>query len=148
MKWGVVGVEHRKAPRISGLDSTTSAWYPHFDKSCGTNQKQTPHFREICLFMVFARSIDMDLELLQYEKQMRALGNYRRLVIIQRLKQTERMCVLTVADELGVSFQTASKHLGRLFQVGILVRKQVRNEMHYKLSPEIPASTRSVIDCL
>ena len=98
--------------------------------------------------MVFARSIDMDLELLQYEKQMRALGNYRRLVIIQRLKQTERMCVLTVADELGVSFQTASKHLGRLFQVGILVRKQVRNEMHYKLSPEIPASTRSVIDCL
>lgn len=87
----------------------------------------------------FARTVPMDSYFIAYEKELRALANRRRLKILFYLKRHKTAYVLEIADELEVSLKTASKHLRRLFDVGLLTRNQVGGEMHYRLvDPQSP----------
>jgi len=90
----------------------------------------------------------MDLILIKYEKELKALANHRRLKIVSLLKQRPGVCVLDIADELGVSFKTASKHLGRLFMIGILTRQQVGGEMHYRITTTEPEYFKRLLELL
>jgi DNA-binding transcriptional ArsR family regulator len=90
----------------------------------------------------------MEKLFLQYEKELRALANYRRLKILFFLKRRKSACVLEIAEELKISFKTASKHLRRLFDVGLLARNQIGGEMHYKCSDSYDKHLESLIEML
>ena len=85
---------------------------------------------------------------IQCEKEMRALGNRRRLKILFSLKRRQSYCVLDIAEELGVSFKTASKHLQRLFASGLVTRKQIGGEMHYRMAEIYPDHLKRLIEFL
>lgn len=96
----------------------------------------------------FARTVLMDAFFLQYEKELRALANRRRLCILFYLKRRESACVLDIAENLEVSFKTASKHLGRLFAAGLLIRNQRGGEMHYRIVEPYPSYLRPLLERL
>ena len=90
----------------------------------------------------------MKIDLLQHEREMRALGNTRRLNILRYLKIHKEACILDLADELQTTFQTASKHVLRLFDVGILVRTQTGKEMRYRLAKHLSKPVQSLVGLL
>jgi len=84
----------------------------------------------------------------QFEKELKALANKRRLTLVAYLKNTEPMCVIDLAEAINLPFRTTSKHLSILFRVGILTQQQVGKEMQYSIDPNISKLSKSVIGFL
>lgn len=100
---------------------------------------------------VFARSVQwimLEESFIQYEKEMRALANRRRLKIIFMLRREKHLCVIGIAEKLGVSFRTASKHARILFNVGFLTRSQVNNEMQYSIASKLSNRLEDIVKYL
>ena len=135
------------------FSTTDSLTKPLFHASI-KSQLNTPPHKELGSFCLsplepFALTADMkNTDYTQFEKEFRALGNQRRLIILSILKQQRNICVIDISNKLDISFQTASKHLLRLFRAGILTRKQVGGEMHYKISPNLPKRIQEAINTL
>src|ERR1041385_3071322 len=85
--------------------------------------------------------LDDDVEL-----ALRALASDRRLLILEWLKQpkahfrpqiggdliTDGLCVVLIAEKLGVSQPTVSEHLRILSQAGLLTSKRIKQWTFYK----------------
>jgi ArsR family transcriptional regulator len=80
------------------------------------------------------------------EKTFKALGNERRLQILEWLKQPKRhfppqtdgdlvrdgVCGVLIAEKLGVSQPTVSEHLKVLTQAGLLRAKRIKQWTFYR----------------
>jgi DNA-binding transcriptional ArsR family regulator len=84
----------------------------------------------------------------ELEKQLKALANRRRLMILKVLKKYHKTPVGEIAKEIKLSFKATSKHLGLLYSAGILEKEQVNLTVFYRLADSLPAGIRQVIDVL
>lgn len=74
-------------------------------------------------------------DLKETEKVLKALANKRRLMIVRHLKRVGEAKVGDIAEEIKLSFNATSKHLGVLYAADIVEKEQRSLEMHYSLSP-------------
>ncbi|MDO8594129.1 MAG: metalloregulator ArsR/SmtB family transcription factor [bacterium] len=72
----------------------------------------------------------------ELERTLRALGNRRRLSIVQFLKRNKEATVTELSEAINLSFRSTSRHLSILFGVGILEKRQQSTEVYYFLSPK------------
>ncbi|HEY4501695.1 MAG TPA: metalloregulator ArsR/SmtB family transcription factor [Candidatus Paceibacterota bacterium] len=67
------------------------------------------------------------------ERVLKAVANARRLAIIVYLSKNPGAKVGTIAEVIGLSFKSTSRHLSVLLSANIVERKQIGLEMHYHL---------------
>jgi len=79
------------------------------------------------------------------ETVLKALADPTRLRILALLGSNE-VCVCHIHDTLGVSQPTASRHLAYLRRAGLVDARREGVWMHYKFSPSLDPSVRSVVD--
>ncbi|TAL20709.1 ArsR family transcriptional regulator [Patescibacteria group bacterium] len=70
------------------------------------------------------------------EKVYRALGNRRRLRIIQLLIQNKEMSVIELAEALRLSYRATSKHANLLAATAILDKEQRGSYAYYRIADE------------
>ncbi len=68
------------------------------------------------------------------ERVVRGFSNHRRIQIIELLAKDPNLSVAEVSEELGVDFRTISEHLRRLHNAGLVLKKNVGNEVEHILS--------------
>jgi DNA-binding transcriptional ArsR family regulator len=68
------------------------------------------------------------------EKIVRGFSNHRRIQIMGLLSREPDLSVVEVADELKVDFRTISEHLRRLHNSGLVLKRNMGNEVEHKLS--------------
>ena len=73
-------------------------------------------------------------ELRRLEKILKALANKRRLVILRFLKKNKNASVGEIAEEIGISFKSTSKHLTVLSAVDVVEKEQKSLTMFYYIS--------------
>jgi len=84
----------------------------------------------------------------EIEKQMKALANRRRLAIVLHLKQRGEATVGTIASAIKLSFRATSRHLGILYTVGILEKKQRSLNVSYSLSKDLHKVSQAILKAL
>ncbi|HEY4519946.1 MAG TPA: metalloregulator ArsR/SmtB family transcription factor [Candidatus Paceibacterota bacterium] len=67
------------------------------------------------------------------ERILRALGNNRRLLIVQLLHKEGSLPVGTVAEKIQLSFTSTSKHLRILAHANVVESKQTSTTVQYSL---------------
>jgi len=82
------------------------------------------------------------------ERILRALGNRRRLAILQFLKKNKEATVTELAEAIHLSFRSTSRHLLILSASNILERQQRSTEVYYWISPKRQATSEHVISLL
>ena len=70
----------------------------------------------------------------ELEKNLKALANKRRILIIKFIKKSGRASVGEVAEAIKLSFKATSKHLMILANADILEKEQVSLTMFYFIS--------------
>lgn len=70
-------------------------------------------------------------------KILKALANPRRFAILVSLKKSRVLNVSSIADKIGLSFRSTSKHLLKLEDAGLVERKHQGREVFYVLTPKI-----------
>lgn len=65
------------------------------------------------------------------ERILKALANKRRLAILRFLMKRREAMVGEIAEAIGLSFRSTSRHLAILFAADILEKEQRRLEMWY-----------------
>jgi DNA-binding transcriptional ArsR family regulator len=68
------------------------------------------------------------------ERIVRGFSNHRRIQIMELLSRAPDLSVAEVADELSVDFRTISEHLRRLALAGLVLKRNVGNEVEHILS--------------
>ncbi|OGZ98485.1 MAG: hypothetical protein A3C07_02650 [Candidatus Sungbacteria bacterium RIFCSPHIGHO2_02_FULL_47_11] len=68
------------------------------------------------------------------EKIVRGFSNHRRIQIVELLARAPDLSVAEVSDELEVDFRTISEHLRRLASAGLVLKRNVGNEVEHALS--------------
>ena len=84
----------------------------------------------------------------ELERSLKALANKRRLIIIRFIKKEKEMSVGDIADEIKLSFNATSKHLGILASANILEKEQRSLQVFYKISDDLPEIVRRIISLL
>lgn len=75
----------------------------------------------------------------ELEKVLKALANERRLKILKILKKNSELSVGEVAEEIGLSFRSTSRHLTLLYRVGVLEQERRANLVEHKIAnPVLP----------
>ena len=74
----------------------------------------------------------------ELEKVLKALANERRLKILKILKKNPELSVGEVAEEIGLSFRSTSRHLNLLYRAGILEQERKANLVEYKIAKPMP----------
>ena len=69
-------------------------------------------------------------------RNLRALANKRRLMILKYLKRTGRASVSDIAAEIKLSFKATSRHLSVLTGAYILEKEQVGLTVIHKIAPQ------------
>ncbi len=82
------------------------------------------------------------------ERILRALGNRRRLAILQFLKKNKEATVTELAEAIHLSFRSTSRHLLILSASNILERQQRSTEVYYWISSKRQATSEHVISLL
>ena len=82
------------------------------------------------------------------ERVCKALGNARRLLIMDLLRKDRHGTVSEIARVISISDQSTSKHLQILERAGILVRVRRGMSVLYRLSPEQPEPAKTVLKLL
>ena len=72
------------------------------------------------------------------EKVLKALANERRLKIIKILKRSSELSVGEIAEEIGLSFRSTSRHLTLLYRAGVLEQERRANLVEYKITKPLP----------
>ncbi|HBL39054.1 TPA: transcriptional regulator [Candidatus Uhrbacteria bacterium] len=78
-------------------------------------------------------------------KLLKALGNERRLLILERLLVHSDLCVADVADGLGISYPAAVKHLQCLERARCIDRKRSGQYVLASLDETAVLLTRAVL---
>ena len=84
----------------------------------------------------------------ELERSLKALANKRRLIIIRFIKKEKEVSVGDIADEIKLSFNATSKHLGILASANILEKEQRSLQVFYKISDDLPEIVRRIISLL
>jgi len=71
--------------------------------------------------------------LLETERVLRALGNRRRLVILQLLQRRGPTAVGTIAENIRLSFAATSRHLRVLANADLVDSEQTSTTVNYTL---------------
>ena len=74
----------------------------------------------------------------ELEKVLKALANERRLKILKLLKKNQELSVGEVAEEIGLSFRSTSRHLTLLYRAGVLEQERRANLVEYKIASPVP----------
>jgi len=82
------------------------------------------------------------------ERILKALGNRRRLLILQYLKRAGEAPVGDIAEEIKLSFNATSKHLRVLYGADIVEREQRSLQIFYRLSGISSPTVRAVLGSL
>lgn len=82
------------------------------------------------------------------EKILKALANRRRLTIIKYLSKTGAASVGDIADEIKLSFNATSKHLGILRSANIVDKEQVNLTMIYSLIKPVSSILKTTLSIL
>ena len=82
------------------------------------------------------------------EKIFKAVANKRRLQILRFLKQQKEASVGDIAENIGVSFKSTSRHLAVLYSVDILEKEQRSLEVFYSISAEMHKLMKHVVATL
>ena len=84
----------------------------------------------------------------ELEKQLRAMGNQRRLAILKYLKTNREAPVGEIANEINLSFKSTSRHLSVLASADILEKEQRSLQVFYRLASTHPSAVAHVITIL
>lgn len=87
-------------------------------------------------------------ELREVEKQLKALANGRRIIIVRYISRKGEASVGDIADEIKLSFKATSAHLLILFAAGLLDRRQTSTTVLYKLSQPTPPLIKTMLSIL
>ena len=82
------------------------------------------------------------------EKIFKALGNKRRMEIVQYVHVQREANVGEIAREIGLSFRATSRHLNVLRSAGILDRQQRSLHMYYRVPAMILPEVKYVLKLL
>ncbi len=84
----------------------------------------------------------------EFEVIHKALGNVRRLHILEKLQAEGEMNVSDIAHIIKLSFRATSRHLHILYSAGLIVRRQMDTSVLYRL-PNVPTGMlQGVLDGL
>ncbi len=84
----------------------------------------------------------------ELERILKALANKRRLAILKYLKGGRRAAVGDIAEEIGLSFKSTSRHLSILTGAGVLKKEQEALTMWHELSLPRHVVVSKVLDFL
>lgn len=79
---------------------------------------------------------------------MKALANKRRLAILRFIRNEKEASVGNIADQIKLSFNATSKHLGVLSSANILDKEQRSLQMFYRLGDNLPEVINRIISIL
>ena len=83
-----------------------------------------------------------------FERELKALANRRRLIIVSFIKDKKEVSVGEISDKIKLSFKATSRHLSVLSAADILDREQRSTQVYYKLSPNRSELVHRVINLL
>jgi ArsR family transcriptional regulator, arsenate/arsenite/antimonite-responsive transcriptional repressor len=72
-------------------------------------------------------------------EQLKALSDRNRLRVVAALMNEEELCACHIANFLGITGATASRHLDLLIRSGLVESRKDGRWVHYRLSPTFPA---------
>ena len=78
----------------------------------------------------------------------KALSDETRLEIMALLLENEELCVCDFVGALGLTQSKASRHLRYLYNAGLVRDRREGLWMHYRLSPELTAEQKAVVEAL
>jgi len=82
------------------------------------------------------------------EKELKALANKRRLMILAFLKKNKEVTVGMIAEEIKLSFKSTSRHLAVLFSAEVLDRDQRNVEVYYSIARDLSETLKSILKVL
>lgn len=68
------------------------------------------------------------------ERWMRAVGNHRRIEILDLLEQSPELSVIEISERLKINMKTASEHLRRLTIAGLIMKKSQGKSIRHKIT--------------
>ena len=84
----------------------------------------------------------------ELEKQLKALANRRRILILKYLKQHREAAVGDIARAINLSFRSTSKHLTVLTAADVVEKEQRSVQMFYRLVHVSAPAIRHIISLL
>jgi ArsR family transcriptional regulator, arsenate/arsenite/antimonite-responsive transcriptional repressor len=72
-------------------------------------------------------------------EQLKALADRNRLRVVAALMSTEELCACHIANFLGVTGATASRHMSLLINSGLVQSRKDGRWVHYRLTETFPA---------
>ena len=83
-----------------------------------------------------------------FEKELKALANKRRLAIIKYLKRAHEASVGEMAEEISLSLRSTSRHLAVLTSASVIESDQRGLYVFYRLAAKLRPATKSIVDLL
>ena len=68
------------------------------------------------------------------ERWMRAVGNHRRIEILDLLDQNPELSVIEISEKLKINMKTASEHLRRLTIAGLIMKRSQGKSIRHKIT--------------
>lgn len=65
---------------------------------------------------------------------MRAVGNHRRIEILDLLEQNPELSVVEISQKLKINMKTASEHIRRLTIAGLVMKKSQGTSIRHRLT--------------
>lgn len=84
----------------------------------------------------------------QIEKQLKALANQKRLMILKFLKKEKKASVWEIADKIDLSIKSTSRHLAILRSVDLVKGSYVGKEKIYSLETVSNQPSKYIIGML
>ena len=81
----------------------------------------------------------------EIERQLKILGNRRRLAILNLLRKKKEADVTTISEAIRLSFTSTSKHLTMLERAGFVDKEQRSLNVYYYLSDHAPSITSTIL---
>ena len=81
----------------------------------------------------------------ELEKQLKALANRRRLMILSCLKKRREASVGDIAADIHLSFKSTSRHLAVLAALDIVEKEQRSLQVFYRLAAAPSSTVKHVI---
>lgn len=73
-------------------------------------------------------------------EQLKSLADRNRLRIVAALMNTDELCACHIAELIGVTGATASRHMELLIRSGLVESRKDGRWVHYRLAGQFPAT--------
>ena len=70
----------------------------------------------------------------ELEKIAKGVSNHRRIQILELLKKQPELSVFEIASELSINYKTASEHIRRLNQAGLVMKRNSGRDVRHALT--------------